>query len=506
LFDKLDFTPSPVSHADDVVLANGFRYEVLLREGTVINPAGQRFGDNNDFLAILPQSETEGWMWVNHEKATLSFIADDWSKPTTREQGELMLRNMGGSCLRVKRDAAGKWRPVVPDVRNFRVDGLETKFQVTGPAAGSTYLKGAKTILGTLGNCGGAISPWGTFFSAEENYQDFWGDPEMKEAAPELAKHFDRPPEHYGYMIEIDPDTGECFKHTALGRFAHENIAFAIAADGRLVGYMGDDRQEQCLYKFISRDRYDANRGKANRELLNHGTLYAADTVNGRWLPLDPEQQPKLRKGGFDTARVCVNTRTAAKLAGASPLARPEDVERHPLTGDVFVCLTAYEAGKQPGGAAYSPEVKGALGRVREVDNDAGAMEFKFDIYLPGGAETGLVWPDNLSFTPQNHLLITSDFKLAAKPPAHSTQEQFGNNYLMVVPTSGANAGKVMRLGSGPCGAEFCSPTMSPDRGELWVSVQHPGDGSKSRAELISHWPDGGEAVPKSCVIAISRA
>src|SRR3546814_21126009 len=60
--------------------------------------------------------------------------------------------------------------------------------------------------------------------------------------------------------------------------FRSENVAFNLTRDGRLAAYTGDDRVEQCLYKFISNDTYDPIAGKANRRLLEHGTLYVANT------------------------------------------------------------------------------------------------------------------------------------------------------------------------------------------------------------------------------------
>ncbi|HAV61928.1 MAG TPA: hypothetical protein DCY13_06145, partial [Verrucomicrobiales bacterium] len=188
----------------------------------------------------------------------------------------------------------------------------------------------------------------------------------MNDAEPKSTKHIRRPSEHYGYLCEIDPDTRELFKHTSLGRMAHENVAFTLSKDGRLVAYTADDRVEQCLYKFVSRDRYNHAAGKANRKLLEHGTLYVADTKRGRWLALDPERNRKLRREEFDAARVCVNTRTAAKLVGGTPQARPEDVEVHPVTGEVYVALTSWQAtGIDKTNEDYFPDIAGALGRLR---------------------------------------------------------------------------------------------------------------------------------------------
>src|SRR3546814_1570490 len=65
-------------------------------------------------------------------------------------------------------------------------------------------------------------------------------------------------------------------KRTALGRFKHENAALTQTSDGHAVVYMGDDERGEFIYKFVSRDKIDHKKPKANRNLLDHGTLYVA--------------------------------------------------------------------------------------------------------------------------------------------------------------------------------------------------------------------------------------
>lgn len=505
LLDNLDFKPAPIDRGGDLTLSEGFDYEVLLKQGDVINPQGEQYGDHNDYLAVLQRDATTGWLWSNHENATMKFLLPG-EKDDTLKYAETRLRNIGGSCLRLEKPPGGSWRPVLPHADNFRVDGLTSRLQLTGPAAGSKWVGGASEAIGSVGNCGGGITPWGTFCTAEENFKDTWGDPEMKDKEPNSSKHVRRPAEHYGYICEIDPDTRELFKHTALGRFAHENVAFTLTRDGRLVAYTADDRVEQCLYKFIARDKYDPAAGKANRRLLEHGTLYVANTRKGHWLALDPVKNRTLRDQGFDAARVCVHTRTAAKLVGGTPLARPEDVEVHPVTGEVYVALTSWEpSGIDKTKADYFAGIAGALGRLREADGDAGALAFKFGILVRGSKKSGLTWPDNLAFTESNHLIIATDYECKPKPAKNSSQEHFGNNFLVVVPTSGPKKHQVLRFAVAPHGAEFCAPTLSLDRQELWLNVQHPGESSPDLQNLTSHWPGGGDAVPKSAMVAIRR-
>ena len=60
--------------------------------------------------------------------------------------------------------------------------------------------------------------------------------------------------------------------------------------------HLGDDERGEHLYKFVSRDRYDANNPSANRELLAEGTLFVARFENeegelkgkGQWAGAEP--------------------------------------------------------------------------------------------------------------------------------------------------------------------------------------------------------------------------
>ncbi|RYZ93997.1 MAG: DUF839 domain-containing protein, partial [Proteobacteria bacterium] len=107
-------------------------------------------------------------------------------------------------------------------------------------------------------------------------------------------------------------------------------------------------------------------------------------------------------------------------------------------------------------------------------------------------------------FDPRGNLWITNDVSGAAMHQAPYTD--FMNNGLFVVPMSGPGAGVPVMVATAPRDAEFTGPEFSPDGRTLFLSVQHPGEQSPSAAAPTSHWPDGGNSIPRPAVVAISGA
>ncbi len=481
----------PPSELDELALTDGLSYEVLIKWKDSFAKK-TKFGFNNDYIAFIPLDESnpnDGLLWVNHEyvdpRFVSKFMGDDVSKKS-KKQVEKEMYNVGGSILRVKKED-GKWQVVKNDPLNRRITGMtDIPFNWSEP------ILGKKSAMGTLANCSGGVTPWGTILTCEENYNMFYGERNYKTGERIPAPydfgwylHYDNPPEHYGWVVEVDPKTGKCQKHVALGRCAHECATIKELEDGRLVVYSGDDANNQFLYKFIS----------SKPGSLSEGTLYVASTMMGKWISLNYDEQPVLQKLFKDQTDVLIRLRQAAKYLGATPLDRPEDIEINPANGDVLVALT---------NNSDVGNYVGSIMKVVEKDGRHDALEFTSETFLAGGKETNFACPDNLAFDPKGNLWITSDISGSVmnredKP----VYLPYKNNSLFVVPKEGEHAGKPIRVANAPTHAEFTGPFFSPDGKTLFLSVQHPGEYSDSLEQLSSHWPDGGTKIPKPAVVAI---
>jgi len=476
------------SDEDELKLAKGLDYDVIIKWGDPIN-SKDFFGFNNDYTAFLPfdaAQPNDGILWVNHEYVDPFFVSDYAGEgEKTKEQVKKEQYNVGGSILRIKKNNAGKWALVPNDPLNKRITG-QTKI----PFNWDQPIAGKKAAMGTLANCSGGITPWGTILTCEENYDIFYGERNFKDGSliekrAFLAWHkqFDNPPEHYGWVVEVDPRTGKAQKHVALGRCAHECATVKELPDGRLVVYSGDDSVNECLYKFVSSEPGS----------LSKGTLYVANVRLGKWMSLDRSESPILQKLFKDQTEVLVRLREAARFVGGTGLDRPEDIEIDPINGNVLVSLTN-NTGRE--------NWFGSILKIQEEGGDYTALTFKPERYLAGGKDTGFACPDNMAFDTAGNLWFTSDISgsLMHKEP----YTEFKNNGLFLVPRTGPKEGQVIQVASAPSDAELTGPFFAPDGKTLFISVQHPGEYSKSMEELTSHWPDGGDTIPKSSVVAIS--
>ncbi|GGN28241.1 PhoX family protein [Deinococcus daejeonensis] len=489
------FRAIPTGNADALTLPAGFRYQVLAPWGEVFTDAGREIGFNHDYIGFFPidmleggQSSTDALLTINHEYVNALFVGGD-TKNRTPGQIKAEMEAMGVSVVRVRKEG-GKWA-IVPDPRNRRIDAL-TDIELTGPARGTAAVKGATMVKGTVGNCSGGQTPWGTLLTCEENvdgYTKAWAGSGYEAM-------------HQGWVTEIDPFDPKSTpkKRTAMGRFRHENVAVTVAADGRVVGYMGDDMQDSCVYKFVSRGKYDPKDRAANLKLLEDGDLYVANFGNGSWVLLDYDRNKKLQEAkGADgkalfasQADVLADARASALAVGGTPVDRPEDIEIHPRTGEVYVALT---------NNSKHGNYFGQIIKFREAGDDWTAQTFLWEVFAVGGPQSGFASPDNLVFDPYGNLwMVTDNSDLSTNP----IKGFHGNNAMFFFPTEGPNAGKAYRFAIGPVDAEMTGPVWSPDGKTLFLAIQHPGEDSESLERLRSNFAaKAGSSVPRPTLVAI---
>jgi secreted PhoX family phosphatase len=560
-------------------VADGYEVQTVLRWGDPIladapdfapgqtNPASQakQFGYNNDYLDFfpLPQGTTtadHGLLAVNHEYTNANLMwpglgaGRNAALRATAEQAQTELLAHGMSIVEIRK-TDGRWSYVKESRFNRRVTG-ETPMRVSGPAAGHDALKTKADptglrVLGTLNNCAGGNTPWGTVITCEENFNGYFGgDVAADRANPHHAawrrygivkdswyswpKHMERfdlgkepnEPNRFGWVVEYDPydPASVPVKRTALGRLKHEGCTHAINKDGRVVFYMGDDERFEFIYRFVTARPFDRQNRAANRDLMDEGTLSVAKlSADGKveWLDLVHGQGPLTEANGFRSqADVVINTRQAASLLGATPMDRPEDVETNKATGRVYAMLTNNTSRTAEQVNAANPRPRNVHGHVVEfippgagtAEVDHAAKEMRWALFLMAGkpgidpgaqyhraTEHGwLSCPDNCAFDSKGRIWIATDGAPSAAGVADG---------LYAADTRGPGRALTKLFYQAPTGAEICGPLFAPDDRTVFLAIQHPGEDSGSTFERPStRWPDFADGVPpRPAVIAIVR-
>lgn len=496
----------PIQHntADKLILPKGFKYDIIAAYGDVINKKGDTFGYNNDFTVFFPinGSNTRGLLWVNHEYTSELWVTGGKTNGKySPEQIEKLLYNQGGSVIEVYQDEAGVWKMDTNSRYARRVTGL-TPFALTGPAAGAPSVRGATTVQGTFANCSGGMTLWNTLLSCEENFEYTANDAGLEQT-------------HYGWVIEVDPfdSKWQVRKHTALGRFNHENTAMGLTNDDRVVVYMGDDKKDAGVYKFISNGKYDPLLGRGNSKLLEDGKLYVANMKSGKWIELSIEAAlAKINDSNFKMPSnaglsavefkelvktqgdVVTYAHAVAMLLGGTPTDRPEDVEISPFDNTLFICHTNNDS---------HGNIHGHITRFFEKNGDLGSMEFDFEIFAAGGRQSGFSAPDNITFDSNGNIWTVTD--MSSGSMNRGVFSEFGNNGVYVIPSVGPAKGQALQFASAPKDAELTGPWFTPDERTLFLAVQHPGEETEDAANPTSMWPHRpGDNQPRPAVVAIS--
>jgi secreted PhoX family phosphatase len=563
---KLKFTAiAPVDAAVDAfTVPEGFTWQPVIRWGDpifndvpdfdlnnqTVSAQEKQFGYNCDYTDILEIPGSKGRravLFANHE-----YTNDAIMFPPTMSAVDVRKVGAAAHGLSVveleRKNKNTPWTYVKGAELNRRYLN-STVYELTGPAAGSALVKtiddpSGRRILGTLGNCAGGTTPWGTILSGEENFQGYFvgngtsaGDKrygitnkptarqwELDEDRWDTRKTgYENEANRFGYIVEVDPfdPTSTPKKHSSLGRFKHEGANVIVAESGHVVAYSGDDERFDYLYKFVSKDKYREGDRKHNMTLLSAGDLYVArftgsspsfeitgtGTVpadggfdgTGEWLPLVVGGESQVP--GMSVERVLVYTRLAADKVGPTKMDRCEDVEPSLHTGKVYVaCTNNSDRGKigKEGATEVNPRNANRDGHVVEITEtgDQTSTSFTWNLLMVCGDPSSgdvtyfsgfpvdqvspISCPDNLAFDSVGNLWISTDGAPSGIGKADG---------LFKVTLDGAERGRVEQFLAVPRDGETCGPIIRDEERTVFVSVQHPGEDGTFDAQL-SFFPD----------------
>lgn len=552
------FQPIGIATDFDIHVPQGYQWKTLVRwgdalfsdaegayspeNGVPVDLSDRVFGENTDGMEIFVDGDNI-ILAINSEYANpdINLPVDTDGVPQSAEQVQ-MLKNIQGVTVLEIADQGDGYQVVVDSPYNRRITH-ETQMTMDGPADGSDLVRTnadpeGKSPKGTMNNCGSGKTLWGTYLTCEENFNGYFGTTGEREptegeirygiggegryayekfdARFDLSKEPNEPNRH-GWVTEINPLDPQStpVKHTALGRFKHENAEMVQASDGRIVVYMGDDERGEFMYKYVSNGTW--TEGQPTDGLLSDGTLHVAkfnDDMSGEWLPLTPETT------GMDMAEMLVFVRMAGSKVGATTMDRPEWIAANPLRVEAYCALTNNKnRGVKPNAGGDETPVSGPnpretnnfgqIVRWRPTGEDHGAADFTWDLYVMAGNPTvydnkyggsdnvneGNMFnsPDGMAFSSDGMLWIQTDGD-------DSNEEEFegqGNNQMLV---GNPETGEIARFLTAPNGAEVTGLTWSPDRKTAFVGIQHPGGSwpdnvGKPRSSVISVWREDGATI-----------
>lgn len=286
-----------------------------------------------------------------------------------------------------------------------------------------------RTLGGTIRNCSGGVTPWGSWLTCEE--------------APTGPgqKYGDGLARNHGWVFEVPAQaTGlvDPVPLTAMGRFNHE-AACVDPVTGMV--YLTEDRDDGVFYRFIPAVPGDLAKGGRLQAMVIEGL---PDTRNWqstamarrqfypvRWIDLDEVEAPR------------DDLRLRAAAAGAALVARGEGL--HMGTDDLYICATS-------GGAKQ-------LGQILRLVPGRGTGPCRVELFFESDSPEQFNFGDNLTVAPNGHLVVCED---------QYTDEV--NNYLRGITPAGT-AYPLARLHAQ---TELAGACFSPDGQTLFVNVYSP--------------------------------
>lgn len=326
-------------------LPDGFSYRLLSKLGDAMNDGGT-VPDKADGMGCFTLGESEIVLIRNHELVP----ADD-----------------GGGAI--AKGFGTRYDVIVPGgTTNIVLDAITLKVK-----------REFRTLGGTIRNCSGGVTPWGSWLSCEESPTG-----PGQRYGEGLARN-------HGWVFEVPSNARglvDPIPLTGMGRFNHE-AACVDPATG--IVYLTEDRDDGVLYRFVPKERGNL---RAGGQLQAMAIDEIVDTRNWataampvqrphaiRWIDLDEVEAPE------------DDLRNRAAAGGAALVARGEGI--HMGTNELYVCSTN-------GGARK-------LGQVFKLVPGRGMRKDTIELFFESVSKEQFNYGDNLTVAPDGHLIVCED-------------------------------------------------------------------------------------------------
>ena len=383
----------PTTQTAKLIIPAEHKYQLILKEGDNYTEGGGLVGGLNDFTAYVAKnnSSTDGYLSVNHET------------------------NPGGVTM-----------------AEVNYNTSTKLWQLTKSRAVSFS---APSLVQTIRNCSGGVTPWGTVVTAEESVTS-------NDLNADGYKD-------YGWLVEIDPATAQVMSHNQagtkdklwqMGIMNHENV---VVNNAGTTAYYGEDGGTHMVYKYVMDTPNNLASGNLYVLKLDQGLSGGNPAATtGQWIQIPNKLQADQN-----------NTAALALSLGGTSFNGVEDVEISPLDGKIY--FTAKGLDK-----VYRMTDNGMT--LSNVETFVGGASTTYSFNTAQGVKTE-AWGDgndNLTFDELGNLWVLQDG---------------GKNYIWVIGPDHTQANPNVRLfASMPAGSEPTGLTFTPDKKFGFFSIQHP--------------------------------